>query len=116
MNSVPGHHQVFECIGTVLLLHTRKGTVHGALVEVAVDDEPPLRIAVVAQHPWPDVAPGDILWVKGRLRLEPLALGRRNTHFVDVIHRDHLTVVGRGPAGRHAEETHAVLGPADPDV
>jgi hypothetical protein len=41
---------------------------------------------VSPRHAWPGVQPGDVVWAKGLLRLEPLALGRKNTHFMEAVH------------------------------
>jgi hypothetical protein len=82
--SQPGHHQRYEAIGEVRLVHRRPtGAIAGVLLHIDVGEA--VEIAVLAPT-WPaGVCPGVRLWVKGTVQREPMD-HRKNSHFVLATH------------------------------
>jgi hypothetical protein len=89
--STPGHHQVYEAIGDVRLVHQRlDGTLAGVLL--SIDTGELMEIAVMARTWPPGVAVGTRLYVRGHLQRETME--RKNSHFVLATH---VNVVVRPP-------------------
>lgn len=84
--SRPGHHQRFEGIGDVLLVHRGlHGQITGVLISIDLGD--PLQIAVLSPQ-WPEgLAPGTRLWFVGQLGQERVS-HKKNTHYVQAVHVD----------------------------
>jgi hypothetical protein len=88
--STPGHHQVYEAIGDVRLVHRHPdGTLAGVLL--SIDAGELVELAVLAATWPPGVREGCRLHVKGTLQKETLA-HRKNSHF---ILASHVSVVVR---------------------